>query len=491
MVVTVFLDLSVTICAGADGTWNTGGNVVTPLNNWSNETLWISAAVADGQDGTAYFNTVDEITQWISLEYGSRTIGHLIFGDTNPDTTNNWWNLCRGTLNLKISSGTSTVEVNNVTTYIENDLTLNGNFIKTGNGALIFNGRPAGSIDVEAGTLYFRNNADNINFTNQSISGPCDIFFESQQNGYYTFRNDYTGVLNYTGRTVVNLSDNSGNTWYQGTLWLEKDDVFSHSSVLELQSGKVYTREQTGNGLTIAGLTGNAGTYITTDRDAANIQKWTINVADGQSYTYAGVIGADGTGTGNDNISLAKAGLGTQILSGSNTFIGNLIVSDGTLLVNNTSGSGSGINNTVTVASGATLGGTGTILSTNTTIQTGGALAPGGTNMAGTLTFNGDVTVETNTVYYFDYSSSATDMVTVGGILTLPNVATVNLTSIGGTRPSRRATLFTANALSGAVNLRMWKVQGAGMGETYFYFSQDGTNVFINAVDKGLVIIIR
>jgi autotransporter-associated beta strand protein len=63
---------------------------------------------------------------------------------------------------------------------------------------------------------------------------------------------------------------------------------------------------------------------------------------------------------GGTSIALAKTTGGTITLSGANTDTGATSITAGTLLVNNTTGSGTGTN-TVTVASGATLGGTGTI----------------------------------------------------------------------------------------------------------------------------------
>ena len=227
-------------------------------------------------------------------------------------------------------------------------------------------------------TLTFSRNANDADFgvSDPDISGGGDVVFRGQQDGYFTFRGDYTGTLSYTGRTIVDLDDAPGNTGYQGALWLEKDDMLPHAGVLELRSGKVHTREQHTTGLTVAGIEGNAGTYITTDR--GDDQKWTIDVPDGEVYTYAGVIGDDGEDWGSDNEQVTKTGPGTQVFTGANTYDGGTTVTGGMLLANNTTGSGTG-SGPVTV-NGGTLGGTGIIApdgSSPITIDAGGKLAPG------------------------------------------------------------------------------------------------------------------
>ena len=89
---------------------------------------------------------------------------------------------------------------------------------------------------------------------------------------------------------------------------------------------------------------------------------------------------------------MIKARGGTLEIQGASTYDGGTIVSAGTLLVNNTSGSGTGTG-AVTVNSGGTLGGTGTIAGA-ITLDCGGAVAPGdggiGTLFGSDLTSNSD-----------------------------------------------------------------------------------------------------
>jgi fibronectin-binding autotransporter adhesin len=86
----------------------------------------------------------------------------------------------------------------------------------------------------------------------------------------------------------------------------------------------------------------------------------------GDSLTISGVISGSG-------MSLTKNGAGTLLLTRDNTYTGGTTVSNGTLLVNNSSGSGVGPGS-LGIAAGATLGGTG-IIGAATTLQ--GIHAPG------------------------------------------------------------------------------------------------------------------
>ena len=132
------------------------------------------------------------------------------------------------------------------------------------------------------------------------------------------------------------------------------------------------------------------------------------------------------------NDGLTKAGTGTLILSGANTLSGATTVSAGTLLVNNTSGSGTGTG-AVTVASSATLGGSGSATG-SVTIQAGGHLAPGN-NSIGTLS-TGALTLSAGSWSDFELGTPGTraspgtsDRTAVTGALTLGG--TLNLINQG------------------------------------------------------------
>ena len=118
------------------------------------------------------------------------------------------------------------------------------------------------------------------------------------------------------------------------------------------------------------------------------------------NLTIGSVIGETLVGA-----TLSKTGAGNLILSGANTYTGGTTVSVGTLLVNNTTNSGTGTG-AVAVSSGAILGGSGTI-SGATTIS--GSLRPGN-NSLGKLTVANNVTWTPGNSWVFDLGTAATTM---------------------------------------------------------------------------------
>src|SRR5438128_2143236 len=72
----------------ASGTWTqtTSGGLWSDITNWNSG----SGPIADGLDSTADFSTID-ITADDTVHLDSvRTIGNLIFGDTDTSTPANW-----------------------------------------------------------------------------------------------------------------------------------------------------------------------------------------------------------------------------------------------------------------------------------------------------------------------------------------------------------------------------------------------------------------
>lgn len=141
----------------------------------------------------------------------------------------------------------------------------------------------------------------------------------------------------------------------------------------------------------------------------------TIQVENGTAPADA-LLGNVISGTGGSGIT--KTGGGTVMLSGANTYSGGTTISNGTLLVCNTTGSGTGTG-AVGVSNGATVGGTGSITGA-VAVASGGHIAPG-TNSTGTLTLTGAgtcLTLADNAILDWelgDFGSVTNDMINLTG----------------------------------------------------------------------------
>ena len=134
-----------------------------------------------------------------------------------------------------------------------------------------------------------------------------------------------------------------------------------------------------------------------------------LHAASGGTVVFGGVI-QQGNGTIG---SITKSGGGVVELTNANTYNGTTIVEAGTLLVNNTSGSGTGSGN-VTVLSGGTLGGNGSF-SGALSVQSGGIVAPGAST--GNLTVNNSATIAGS--YACELDGAGSDLLVVNGDLDL------------------------------------------------------------------------
>ncbi len=120
----------------------------------------------------------------------------------------------------------------------------------------------------------------------------------------------------------------------------------------------------------------------------------TVTVAPATSYTFGGVISGMG-------LAFIKAGPGTEVLSGTNTYTGSTTINAGELEVDGRIGNGP-----VTVNSSGILGGTGTITGA-TTVNSGGEVDPG-TAGGGVGTLNvASLLFKSGSIYHVDIGLSA------------------------------------------------------------------------------------
>jgi autotransporter-associated beta strand protein len=250
-------------------------------------------------------------------------------------------------------------------------------------------------------------------------------------------RFNLTGVISGTGNFTMSSSSGAGvaqmsnaNT-YSGSTTVSSG-ILSLTNALALQNSAVDTtasvtgtataglRISTATTLTLGGLTGNknfADVFATgTGLSAGNystITALTLNPGSGVTRTYSAAIA-----NGANNMTLIKTGLGTQVLSGANTYSGATSVQAGVLLVDGSTAAGSA----VTVSSNAVFGGDGTV-NGNLTLANGALFAfdPGDTlDLVGTFSLNSSFGVAS----LRNISGNSIDWSTIGqGTYTLMNTS--------------------------------------------------------------------
>ena len=310
-----------------------------------------------------------------------------------------------------------------------------------------------------------------------SIGGPVSVTIS---NG---------GVLNSLGLVAIDAGDpdftptvtvtGSGSTWNVGSLAVGGSGTFGGPGILTISNGGVVnatgplgvgdptgtsTLTVTGAGSTLNALSslvvgdtscgcGLIGTLTVANGGVVNSPGFT-GIARGSTLNLGigGLAGAINTpaidnrgqivANFTDTLTLAaaisgpgtlsKAGVGTLILTGDNTYRGSTTVDGGTLSVN-----GSIVNSALTVNAGGTIGGNGII--GNTTIN-GGTLAPG--NSIGTLTVQGNLVMTSAAAYIVEVSPTNADRTNVTGTATLGG--TVQAVFTPGAYISRSYTILSA-----------------------------------------------
>jgi autotransporter-associated beta strand protein len=352
----------------------------------------------------------------------------------------------------------------------------NGAIRKTGNNTTVLHGQltGTGSIIATAGTLRFTQSStdgSNSGFTGPiTATGGAVIRFEfispnqlgqnnviTLDNG--TLRNDngsvpgngsmfsstQTMVLGAGGgtldyNTAGGLSIVNGTSVISGTGGLTKTGVGNigvasantYGGPTHVVAGflKVRTSNErfpNGSALTIdSGATFDLDSLTETMGSLAGAGTLEINAGlfnaggDNTSTTFSGQI----NGTGGR---LTKQGSGTLTLTGDNIQTGLTTVSAGTLMVNNTTGSGTGTG-AVTVASAGTLGGTGSVTGL---ITNNGKIAPGDGVTVGTFHANGGVTNAASAHLAIELSGATSDVLAVTGNLDLSAADFLDISGAG------------------------------------------------------------
>lgn len=418
-----------------------GGGVVS-VNQLANggAASRIGAATSEPENLQFYNSTLQYSGGSVAVDRGATfASGGATFNVTGSGSTLTWdgTNVGGGTL-IKSGPGTLTLSAGNSftggTILNEGTLALNG---PSGGGTVTANNYSlgSGSVTFQGGTLRLFGHAASTspeygNFSrpmivpedetgtlftpprytlSASLSGAGTLNLEvdyvrGTMSGNWSA---FTGLINITGRVANSEFRVANSAGYAGaTLFLNNNAVIT-------QSGSASTME-------IGALGGTSGSRVGPGNSTSSGRSFRVGW-NNQDATFAGQILSDGVNT------VTKVGTGNWTLSGANTYSGGTIVNDGTLTVNNASGSGTG-SGSVTVNTGATLAGSG-IISGAVTINSGATIAPG--TSIGTLTVNNSVTLASGSTTLIEINKTAgtkdlldaSSSLTYGGTLIVTNLS--------------------------------------------------------------------
>ena len=318
-------------------------------------------------------------------------------------------------------------------------------FAKTGTGTLTLSGNNtySGGTTLNASTILVRNN----NVFGSGLLTVDGTTLQGNVGSLFNLSNAVAlgagGVVLDARAGILGLSGNIADGAAPGGAVRITDTTIQHGGTVILTGNNTYTASTTidaganalagsttafsatsdfvvNGGLTLAGHSNTirslSGSGEVSDALGAPA---TLTIApSGGSSTFSGQLINGPAGL----LSLTKAGAGTQILEGLNTFTGATTINGGTLSVNGSIASSS----LTTVNAGGTLGGNGVVGETRID---GGTLAPG--NSIGLLTVQGNLVLTSAASYMVEVSPGNADRVNVTGTATLGG-ATANARFAGG-----------------------------------------------------------
>jgi autotransporter-associated beta strand protein len=328
----------------------------------------------------------------------------------------------------------------------------------TANGSRVNN---AGAAPVASGAIYFLNNARANNAT--LVANGSSVV------------NGSGGVIEFNSSSSADnasLTAGAGSVGGEGGLIAFRNDATGGSAVVSLLgNGRLDIGFRNAPGVTLGAVDGSGSVFL-------GNRTLTVGIND-QNMTLSGVVQDRGLNNATGG-ALTKTGGGVLTLSGANTHSGGTNVAGGTLVVSNTTGSGTGTG-TTRVESGAVLAGPGRIEGP-VLIRSFGTLAPGDANTAaGALTIANDLSMITGAGLRFGIGANGqhSSLIRAGGTWTFAPNQPVRLLDIGAV-PG-----FYDNVVSGLAadpGAASWTILTPGFGGTFSYDGAGGVDLNLTAV---------
>lgn len=262
-------------------------------------------------------------------------------------------------------------------------------------------GLGSGKVVLKNATLSMYNNTGSYNSFNNNIEIPATFNATWNLDGRCDVKSSLTGGgdLNLY---VPYVRSNLDGDWsaFEGNINIETDDdggllILNNNNGygkagIHLADNITAMREKSENvTINVGELTGPASSELGAGGQGSNTITWRVGT-NNTNFAFQGLISDVQYKNSGAQAALIKAGSGRMTLTHSNTYSGGTVVEKGTLIVNNSSGSGTGTGNVI-VNNGAVLSGSGLVDGT-VTVNAGGYIMAGIGTAGNNLQVNNNVT---------------------------------------------------------------------------------------------------
>lgn len=457
---------SLIVAAGAQAATATKQPIGTDLT-WNTAGVWSGGSGVNGSPGSG------DVAAWVSTSLGAGLIltnpvawgGISASGALTDIGITGTSTLTNGSSGINISSSTvnfllgTPVVLSASQTWVPSQtsgetLTVSSNISGSAYG-LTIGTNPKSGPGTQQGAVLLAGNANSFNSVTLD-NGTLE------SSGSATIGSGFGISVNAGGATVNTAGGNFTNNsaFLHGSGSPDGGLTVTGGNTLSLATGSTYTGGTRINGGTVSlvsdtslgssgtiEFTGNStlqwGSSVTTDLSSRLLVDDGITAtidtgANSVSFASPPTLGTLGTGA------LAKQGSGTLTLSAASTFTGNTTINAGTLALGfsgSVANSGnifvaagavfdvSSVSGGYTLGAAQTLSGNGSV---NGAVTANGTLLPGGASV-GTLTFNNDLTINSNLVVKLNKSLvQSNDVISApGGTLTNSGAGTLTVTNVG------------------------------------------------------------